>query len=164
MPALDPAKWNFYVGPGSGMLDGNWSSNISDANPVLTNNLKLGMCGVQYIPFCQRYLMIQWYYPSVLTGSLDSSLTVWDVYESGTPWGPWNLIQSRSWGAGQAFYTPFVISKSLAADGGQTAMLATAGDFADSSATGSYTLTLIPMTISATSPGLPMRTRLRLRP
>jgi hypothetical protein len=49
----------------------------------------------------------------------------------------------------QGFYNPFVMPKSLSVDGGRTAMLTTAGDFnVQDPQTGSYTLTLLPISIN----------------
>ncbi len=150
LPNLNGANWSYYQG-GDGALDANWGS-WGTATPIISNSLKISSNGVQYFPAFGRYVFINWYYPSVASGGgLDASITQWDFYQAPAPWGPWSLLSSVVWNTepGQGLYNPVVIPKSLEIDGGKTAVIATAGDFFNTNnATGDYTLTLVPITLT----------------
>lgn len=146
------ADWSFYTG-GDGMLDVNWSTTWASASPLVSKTKSLGLTGAQYLPAFKQYVMFGWYYPSIVTGpTIDTTTTIWDVYTSDTPWGPWYVKQSNTWhnpGGGVGLYNPNIIPKSVSVDGGRTLWIATAGDyFAEDPATGDYTLTLVPVTVN----------------
>jgi hypothetical protein len=42
-------------------------------------------------------------------GSQEYKRTVWDFYESPTPWGPWSLVES--WPSAECFYAPAICPK-----------------------------------------------------
>lgn len=144
MPNLDGSDWSYYTG-GNGMSDSAWSSNMNDAALIISKTKGVGMTTVQFIPFCRRYLMVQWYYKSIYDGTTFSTLTtVWDVYEAEFPWGPWTLVQSNTWNP-KGFYTPVVIQKSITVDDGQNIQLVFSGDYTSQSPvnTADYQFTLM---------------------
>lgn len=63
LAVLNAGDWQYYQG-GDGMLDGNWTGNMSSAALILNNPGKCSMTGVTYIAQLERYMMIQWYYPA----------------------------------------------------------------------------------------------------
>lgn len=143
---LNAADWSWYQG-GDGANPANWGS-ISTRVPILTDAGKIGATTAQFIPFCSCYVMIEWYYPTI-TPSFDSSTSVWKVYTARHLWGQWILINTITWNP-QGYYAPVFIPKSVAADGGHTAMLTTTGDFGTyPNPPGStlYTPTFIPVTL-----------------
>ena len=141
---LSASDWSFWTG-GDGMSDANWSSTLGSAIAVLTNTGKIGTATIQYLPVFGRYLLLTWYYPAPGT----HSNSFWLCYEAPHPWGPWTLFQSTQW-TPKGFYNPCIMPKSVATDGGITCMITTAGDFDNTDPqTGDYTLTLVPVTISA---------------
>lgn len=152
---MSASDWSFYTG-GDGMVSGNWSSSPAAAVPIISSPLKLGIAGGQLLPAFGRYMMLQWSYPSVTAGlALDTTSSIWDVYEAPTPWGDpangdkWNLIQTTPWNAPKGLYNGNVIPKSLVTDGGRTLMIAAAGDFFSANAqTGEYTLQLVSAAVS----------------
>lgn len=129
LSSLNGANWQYWTG-GDGLSDGNWSSTIGSASPIISNARKIGMAGAQYLPYCQRYVMFQWYYPSRTTipPTLSNYDTWWDVYEAPTPWGPWTLIHSEQFNV-EGWYSPALVHKSLTTDGGQHARLITSGNY-----------------------------------
>jgi hypothetical protein len=148
---LSAAEWSFYTG-GDGMNDANWSTSFANAVPLVSATKRLGIAGAQYLPASGRYLMMQWSYPSVTAGvTQDTSSTIWDIYESPTPWGPWTLVQTKQWNMAGAvgLYNPNVMPKSVTTDNGHTLMTLSAGDFHNENAqTGDYTLTMVPVTVN----------------
>lgn len=145
---LNAADWTFYLG-GDGMDNANWGS-LASAVPIVSKSRSLGIAGAQYLPAFKCYVMLEWYYPSVEQGlTIDRSETVWDIYKSATPWGPWTLIQSTTWddAEGLGLYNPNIVPSSVAPDGGLTFTILTSGDFDNTDVVnGDYTLTVIPVT------------------
>lgn len=137
------SDWTFYTG-GDGMVNGNWSSTLASAVPIVTKTSQVGITSVQYLPIHGRYIMFEWYYPNP---SITNN-TFWNTYEAAHPWGPWTLIQSDQWDP-QGYYNPNIVPKSMSTDGGLTAVIAVAGDYSTAFQTnGMYTLTYVPITIS----------------
>lgn len=140
---LDPSDWQFFTG-GDGMEDKNWSTQIADAKPILSNPGKCSMTGAQYVEPLKRYLMIQWYYTSG-TGHVASSDTTWIFLESPAPWGPWREIGTQRFKP-QGYYNPCIVSKFISSDGRRLTIF-TNGDFRTAFASGEkclYRLTQIP--------------------
>jgi hypothetical protein len=152
MPALDGTKWSYYQGGGDPGTWGAWAT----AAPLINSALKVSSNGVQYLPKFGCYIHIQWWYPAIVNNlAEDSSTTQWDVWQSTKLWGPWSLTSSKTWNAavgtaGRGLYNPNIMPKSLQVDGGATAMITCCGDYNDQAphSTGSYTLTMVPVTIS----------------
>jgi hypothetical protein len=146
------------------MLDASWGA-WATAAPLINSALKVSSNGVQYLPKFGCYIHIQWWYPAIVNNAVeDSSTTTWDVWQSTKLWGPWTLLAgaSKTWNAavgavpgGRGLYNPNIMPKSLQVDGGATAMITCCGDYNDqaphwaaTAPIGSYTLTMVPVTIS----------------
>jgi hypothetical protein len=159
LPNLVGSDWSYYQG-GDGMLDASWGARAT-AVSILDNPLKLSMAAVQYLPAFGVYVMVQWWYLSIVNNVLyNAGQTQWDFYYAPHPWGPWTMLTgaSKVWNTspGAGLYNPCIIPQSLAPDGGRTAMIAAAGDHTSQDpATGDYTLTLVPLTLSDQLPSLP---------
>jgi hypothetical protein len=152
LPNLNASDWSFYQG-GDGTNSANWGG-WSTAQALISNAKRVGSANqVQFLPAVGCYVYIDWWYPSVAAGSetFDTSTTQWDIYDAEHPWGPWTLHSSVTWNSepGLGLYSPNIIPKSIRRNGGFNTMIATAGDFrSNDPATGDYTLTLVPMTVT----------------
>jgi hypothetical protein len=108
---LAGSDWQFFTG-GDGASSTQWTHDVLQANPLLSRPGQLGESAVNYLPAHDRYMMITWYYPAgsgaIYKGA--GSTTIWDIYESPKPWGPWTRIQSRTWSP-QGFYCPAICPK-----------------------------------------------------
>jgi hypothetical protein len=151
LPSLDATKWSFYQG-GDGMMSGNWGS-WSTAVPLINStNFVSNISQVQYIPGFAGglYVWIGWYYPSI--GFSHPEDTKWTLYTSPKPWGPWTERDVTEWNSepGQGLYSPNIITKSISVVGNTATMNITcAGDFNNEDpATGDYTLTIVPLTLT----------------
>ena len=140
---LSGADWQYFT-HGDGSQDGSWSSNVSDAKPVLAIPNHLGMTGATYLPAQQCYLMIGWYYPAGGGKKAPDACqkTNWDFYVASHPWGPWHRVGSHTWFP-QGYYSPAVCPKFTSPDGSALRIF-TAGNWNNSDA---YRLTVIPLTI-----------------
>jgi hypothetical protein len=166
LPNLNAADWSYYQG-GDGSQPAAWtpsgSAGWASAQPLINpspsgNSLQVSSNGVQYLPKFGCYIHIQWWYPAIVNNLVeDSSTTQWDIWQSTKLWGPWTLLAgaSKVWNApvgtgGRGLYNPNIMPKSLQVDGGATAMITCCGDYNDQAphSTGSYTLTMVPVTIS----------------
>jgi hypothetical protein len=156
LPNLSAADWSFYQG-GDGMLDASWGA-LATAATIVNDPKKVAANGAQYIPATGRYVMFQWHYPFVVAaqdnvyGGPDPKTgnTVWSVYESPTPWGPWTKIQTIKWNL-LGVYNGNVIPRSVSVDGGSNIVVAASGDYGESGATeGYYTLIQIPVALRTT--------------
>lgn len=133
------SEWQFYKG-GDGRVDSNWTSNIAQANPVITQSRHFGMASVTYDPGLKRYLMPQWYFP---TGSGCDFNSVVQLYESPAPWGPWTPFEEfQSYPYG--YYNPDIVSKFLSADG-RSGTLFVNGSCRNSE----YALNTVPLTFTS---------------
>jgi hypothetical protein len=143
LPNLNGASWQYYAG-GDGMKDSAWTSDVLQALPLITVPKRVGMTSVQYLPYCRRYVMFQWYYPSLATGTANTtSWTKWRLYEAATPWGPWNFVQEDDFN-GDGFYNQSIVHKSLEINGGRDVELITAGDYSTAASySGKYQATLL---------------------
>jgi len=148
---LDASDWEFYVG-GDGMLDANWSRKIQNAQAVLAKPEKCSTTGAQYIAPLKRYMMIQWYFPGGSSVG-HSNDTIWEFYESPTPWGPWRQFQTQRFKP-EGYYNPCIVSKFISEDGRHLTIFAN-GDTKTWNADGPrciYRLTVIPCTLKTRSP------------
>jgi hypothetical protein len=150
---LSGADWSFYQG-GDGMLSGNWGA-WSTAAALISSPFHIGnISQAQYIQAWRVYFWIGWYYPSVQgTGVIDPSTTVWNFYTSPHPWGPYTLQYTQTWSSepGKGLYSPNIITKSILVSGNRlTANITTSGDFNTyADPMGDYTLTIVPLVITA---------------
>jgi hypothetical protein len=142
LPDLNAADWQF-LRSGDGAQDANWTSNVSDATPVLTNTNHLGSSGATYLPAQKCYFMIGWYYPAG-GGKMPNAhtITIWNFYTAPHPWGPWTTIGAQTWSP-QGYYCPGFCSKFNSPDG-KTIWAFTAGDWTNHPF---YKLTAIPLTL-----------------
>lgn len=140
---LKASDWEFYRG-GDGLEDLAWTKYINEAALLLNERGKCSMTGAQYIEDLDRYIMIQWYYTSgsgcnaVKAAELGLSNpgeeTVWDFYESPTPWGNWTKFYSHTF-RGRGYYNPCIVSKFIR-DGGKKFVVFTNGNFHTGNASG----------------------------
>jgi hypothetical protein len=146
MPDLNAADWQFYT-TGNGAADSSWTSNLREAQAVLSNPDHLGMTRAVYLSKQRCYLMIGWYYPEG-GGKMDAPsgpahiTTDWDFYVAAHPWGPWRPVGSHTW-TPQGFYSPGVCPKFTSADG-STVYAFTAGDWTNGAM---YKLTAVQLSI-----------------
>jgi|GEM_PF-965556 len=147
---LNKNKWQFYKGPVvvtgiEPLSDSNWSSDIADVTAIYRNNGKVNFAEIRYVPGIQKYIFFNYYY--VPMG--DSDHTVWDFYQSDTPWGPWSPFFTKDFN-GDGFYIPTAPSKWISADG-TSLWLIFAGDYNtydDPWNTTKYTLHVQEMTLT----------------
>lgn len=126
---LNGADWQFYRG-GPGLDDSSWGS-FSQAKPLINDPEHLGSVQAQYDAPLHKYIAIPWYWTYTLSSSgyWQSSYveSVWNAYESPTPWGPWQRFKTHSFTAsapdvstyGQGWYGPIVAPKFISPDGRQ---------------------------------------------
>jgi hypothetical protein len=111
---LNASDWQFYQG-GDGSVSSNWGA-LSSASKIISGIKQCGIAGAQYLPFCKRYVILQWYYPSIPKNGTDNVQdSIWEVYESPTPWGPWTMVQTYEWNTepGLGLYNPNIMPKSI---------------------------------------------------
>jgi hypothetical protein len=149
---LSASDWSYYKGNGAtGMDSNNWGA-MADATPIITKTRKLGPTSINYLPALQRYVFFNWYYPSTVpVSAVVSNNTIWELYESPTPWGPWQTNgRTITWNP-SGRYNGNIITKSVEVDGGRNVVIATAGDYLTSgfASSGYYTLTLIPAALNS---------------
>lgn len=155
LPNLSASDWSFYTGAigGDGTNSANWGA-WGSATPLINVPLQVGnISQIQYIPGFMGgvYVWIGWYYPSGDFNSPDNS--VWTLYTSPKPWGPWTERNVTRWHTepGQGLYSPNILTKSISVVGNTATMnIAAAGDFKNTDlATGDYTLTIVPLTLTS---------------
>jgi hypothetical protein len=152
LSSLLASDWSFYKGNGAdGLVDANWSSNVSLATPILSSTNQVGQVNIQYVKGLDRYIMNEWHYPDPITdASILTNYTTWDMYEAPSPWGPWTKYHTRSF-TPQGYYNPAVISKSISSDGKNMTLL-TSGDYFSFDGSGKpevlYNMTAIPLTLA----------------
>lgn len=86
LPKLDRSKIQFYTG-GDGMLDANWTNNITLSVPVPTPSVS--PTAMVYNEALGRYLMTSFSSDSWQSPPIESTLR---VMEAPHPWGPWTLV------------------------------------------------------------------------
>ncbi len=125
---FDASTYTYYKG-GDGMADSSWDSDPANAIPVLSKQGSISMTAPFWVPPAKiagsttgRYLLPMWYQDSANA----PIHTVWDLYESPTPWGPWTAFQTMDW-PGYAFYNVAVWQPSLY-DSGASITLTATGD------------------------------------
>lgn len=150
LPSLDPTKYSYYSGTVGADItqSSNWSSSFSSATPIISSPGNLGANAPFYLPLSKRYIYVGTRYPTVhaSTPYLDTSNTQFSIFEAPHLNGPYTLVQTVTWNP-LGLYFPVFIPKSLTVDSGNTAVIATAGNYSLSSITGLYTLILASMNI-----------------
>lgn len=106
---LSAVDWSFYRS-GDGTRDGSWTSDLNQAQPVLSDPAQAGMAGATYIEGLGRYVMVTWHYPShgwrdVLKNG--DTRTVLEFFEAPHPWGPWTRFKTFKTD-GLGWYTPII--------------------------------------------------------
>lgn len=142
--ALDGGDWQYLAGT-DGARAGDWTPDVEEARPILERRGRLGRSGVSYLADRGRYLTIGWHYPAgsgktdwpESTGITDE--TVWDFFESPTPWGPWTQIGAHAFYP-EGFYVPTVLPRFQSRD---RIHVLTAGDFRRPEAY--YKMTVVPV-------------------
>jgi hypothetical protein len=141
---LNGADWEFLVGE-DGADDANWGPDPSLARHVLERYGRLGRSGINYLADRGRYLTIRWHYPAG-GGKIDwpesvgvTDETVWDFYESPTPWGPWVQCGAHAFFPA-GYYVPAILPLWQSAD---RVYVLTAGDFRKPAE--HYKLTVVPI-------------------
>lgn len=103
---FDTSKIQFYQAGADGSLDAAWTTNPALQTSILHNPGKMTAAAMQYIPSMNRYLMFQEYRTSPATVP-----TIWQTFEAAHPWGPWTLIDTKSWNpCGWYYQSPWVPS------------------------------------------------------
>lgn len=112
LPRLRGSDWQFYA-------RGRWTSDPSQASPILRDQNRLGQPSVAYDPELHLYLLASWYYVGC-TGydapGCDVHRTRWVFYQASAPWGPWTRFQSWEWFPA-GYYNPTFVSKFFSANG-----------------------------------------------
>lgn len=122
MADLNPAEYQYYTG-GDGTQAAAWSSLASASVAVVTNtgngaNLpaypgELCLASIQYIPALNRYLLMTTYWP---TGVDNAASSVWPIYDTPTPWGPYTQIGAlATQPTASGYETPFILQGSALA-------------------------------------------------
>jgi hypothetical protein len=128
---FDASRYTYYAG-GDGLQDSSWDRNPEHAIAVLFKAGSVSMTAPFWVPAAKlpgsptgRYLLPMWYQDS----SNPVIHTVWDIYESATPWGPWTQLQTMDW-PGYGFYNvaPWQPSLYTSSD---TIVLTATGDSSD---------------------------------
>lgn len=96
----------YYQG-GDGTVSSNWSTTYP-STPILTASGQISFPSMQFLPQINRYILLEWYYPSPST----TSSTTWNIYEAQHPWGPFTQIGTQNWTT-QGFYNPSVVQRSV---------------------------------------------------
>ena len=137
---LDGANWEYYTG-GDGVLDANWSTDMNQAGLILDQPGHLGSTGAAWVKELGRYVMTAWYYPAGGAKMSDAGReTIWEIYESPRPWGPWTKIGAHTFNP-QGYYGPSICLK-YAANSGRRQFAITAGCWLDATV---YRITLVPL-------------------
>jgi hypothetical protein len=111
---LNGEDWEYCRGQ-DGMDSANWSHEQGAAAPILSDPYRLSMTAVTYVEPLKRYVMIQWYYTNpTATFGTDFDNSVFDYYQSPTPWGPWTKVSSQTT---TGYYNPMIVPKFISADG-----------------------------------------------
>lgn len=97
-----------------------WGKRHDTAAMSFFNPGKASMTGVHYNEALGLYIMPQWYYPNLHNENLSTSAryhgTVIELYQSYTPWGPWELFAKQDFGL-ESWYNPSIPAKFISSDG-----------------------------------------------
>ena len=126
------------------MRNGNWTSAIDQAKPILRDPLNCSMTGMTYIPALGRYVMVVWHYKTYNLRT--DPRTINDYYEAPMPWGPWTKFKTIDTGI-LAWYVPIIGQKFQTGVDPHTVkcVLYPTGNYQNSAL---YKLNYIPLTLS----------------
>ena len=105
MNGNDIQYYSNALADGNGLEDGNWSSSISGIATILTAAGQIGEPSMQYIPYLNRYVLLNWYYPNCNTGTSNAGCpqdnatagnSVFSFYDAPHPWGPFTQVGTIS--------------------------------------------------------------------
>ena len=105
MNGSDVQYYTNALADGNGLEDGNWSSSISSISTILSAAGQIGEPAMQYIPFLNRYVLLNWYYPNCNTGTSNTGCpqdnttagnSVFSFYDAPHPWGPFTQVGTIS--------------------------------------------------------------------
>jgi hypothetical protein len=144
MPRLEAGDWEFLAGE-DGLDDAAWVAEAASARPILARCGRLGRAGMSYLPLRGRYVTIGWHYPAG-SGKANwpesegvTDVTVWEFFESPTPWGPWTQIGAHAFFP-EAYYVPNVLPCFQSSD---RVYVMTGGDFRKPAEY--YKMTIVPV-------------------
>jgi hypothetical protein len=148
---LNAGDWSYYRG-GDGLREEAWTRDLHKARPVLTRPAKLGWTAPVFIPALNRYLMVSWYVTPVLKAWFEPDRVVYDFFEAGHPWGPWEYVSSfddRFLAGGSHMYGPNLSAKYQIVKGDSLEVqLFTSGCPFEDYPTGLYKIWRIPLIVS----------------
>lgn len=122
---LNAGDWQFYRG-GDGRLEESWGP-LASASPIVGAVRRCSMTGMQYLAGLNRYLIMQWHYPTLDPYQHNTGSTVWEFYTGPHPWGPFTVTARFDWPR-TGLYNPYLPTKYLTADSKSGTILAS-GDF-----------------------------------
>jgi hypothetical protein len=93
LPHLHASDWAYFTG-GDGLTDNSWTSDLSQAKPVLSRPAELGWTAPVFVAVLNRYLLVSWYVTPTLMRWFSPDKVVYDFFEAEHPWGPWNFVSS----------------------------------------------------------------------
>lgn len=144
LASLDGADWEFLEGE-DGSRDDAWTRDATRARHIIDRPGRLGRSGVSYLADRGRYMTIRWHYPSG-SGKINwpesvgiTDETVWEFWESPTPWGPWTQVGAHAFFP-EGFYVPTILPRWQSAE---RIYVLTAGDFRKPAE--HYKLTVVPV-------------------
>lgn len=133
---LNVGEWQFYTGQpgGDGANDANWSSDLAQAQSILSAPNDISQPEITYIPALHRYIMASFTYATA-DGAWpyngETAHTIWDFYQSATPWGSWSKFSSQDT-TPYGWYDPTFVAK-FSAMQGLSQTIFTSGDFTNPS-------------------------------
>ena len=151
LPNLSLDTWEFYCGTRRGSTEPIWRPGrpgLDACYPILSEPFGFGQTGMTYIAQTGRFLLIGWNYPLLTRDQMQNKTSVWNVYDSPTPWGPWNHVAAHTWET-EGLYNPCLPSKFISPDGCSLWAL-TCGDFWTGNQSPDetlYTLLQVPVTL-----------------
>ena len=92
--------FQYWIGPTSPtpadfVNDSNWGAAAS-ATSIYSAANAVGNGDIVFIPGLNRYLMLNWYYPSIGATAPVTSNSVWNFLEAPTPAGPWTQFFTQA--------------------------------------------------------------------
>jgi hypothetical protein len=113
LPKLNAADWQYFMG-GEGLVESSWTSDLTKAKPILSQQAKLGWTAPVFITALKRYLLVSWYVTPTLKKWFEPGRVTYDFYEAPHPWGPWTFVSSFNDSflpRGQHMYGPNLCAK-----------------------------------------------------
>jgi len=152
LPDLNAADWTYYAG-GAAQAPASWTSQITQASPVLSKPAQCGSGPAVYVPALQAYVLVVWYIPETLKKWFTPRELKYDFYQAPHPWGPWTCIKSVSdnFLGGAHMYGPSLCARFQEAVGPDVKLiLFTSGCPFEDKPTGLYKMWTIPVVLKTT--------------